>query len=165
MFDRGNCFPSPGIAGKLPCQASSRYERWYRLSLGHNGVIMISHAPCACGPTEGPEHHFNERFTLLFPASRGPTGLDSLVGQSEARPGALIDSAELLERRRIVDAKAAGAHLPPATTEDDVIGILKLALLTGSLPLEAARRPSTTARTASTPAGYALRIEYGPRMS
>jgi hypothetical protein len=70
-------------------------------------------------------------YSYSLPAT-AQRALDSLVDRIEARPGALIDPAELLERGRLLDAKAAAVNLPAAMTEEDFIGILKLALLTES---------------------------------
>ena len=56
--------------------------------------------------------------------------LHSLVDRIEARPGKLIDLSKLPERQQLQNAKAVLSDLPPGLAEDDLIGILKLALLT-----------------------------------
>lgn len=68
-------------------------------------------------------------YTLPTPARRA---LDLLIDRIEARPGDLIDPSELLEQGQVLDVKTVRSHLPPSMSEDDLIGILKLALLTES---------------------------------
>ena len=58
--------------------------------------------------------------------------LNSLVDRIEARPGDLIDPKELLDRQDSLDVTAMLTHLPATVTENDFVGILKLALLTES---------------------------------
>lgn len=56
--------------------------------------------------------------------------LEALVDRIEARPGDLIDIGEFQERQKRLDVKAVLRTLPEGLSEDDLAGILKLALLT-----------------------------------
>ncbi len=60
----------------------------------------------------------------------GQRALDALVDRIEARPGDLIDPKELLDHQGSLDVTAMLTHLPSTVTENDFVGILKLALLT-----------------------------------
>ena len=56
--------------------------------------------------------------------------LNNLVGQIEANPGELIDLEDFEARQRDLDMKQVVLDLREGLSEDDLAGILKLALLT-----------------------------------
>src|SRR5437764_251302 len=56
--------------------------------------------------------------------------LETLVDRIEANPGDLIDPGEFSEGCALPDMQGVLAQLPEGVTEDDFIGILRLALLT-----------------------------------
>ena len=56
--------------------------------------------------------------------------LDNLVDQIEANPGELIDLEEFEAKQRELDMKQVVLNLRDGLSEDDLAGILKLALLT-----------------------------------
>jgi hypothetical protein len=56
--------------------------------------------------------------------------LDKLVDQIEERPGRLVNPEELRASAASLDVKEVVKQLPEGLTEDDFIGILKLAMLT-----------------------------------
>ena len=56
--------------------------------------------------------------------------LDSLVDQIESNPGEFVDPAALAAAQAELDVKGLVDSLPPGLTEDDLVGILKLAFLT-----------------------------------
>jgi hypothetical protein len=58
------------------------------------------------------------------------TSIDALLDQIEAQPGDLINPLEIIKDEPDFNLKAALQSLPPGITEDDLIGILKLAMLT-----------------------------------
>ena len=58
------------------------------------------------------------------------SSLMRLVDRIEANPGRMVDEAELEELQSRLDLRPALDTLPPGLTEDDFVGILKLALLT-----------------------------------
>lgn len=56
--------------------------------------------------------------------------LERLVERIEAKPGAFVSPAEVLEAEARINAKAVVKTLPEGLAEDDLVGILKLAMLT-----------------------------------
>ena len=56
--------------------------------------------------------------------------LDALVDQIEAKPGEFFDPTDLPERQSEFDVKSLVGSLPLGLSEDDLVGILKLAFLT-----------------------------------
>ena len=56
--------------------------------------------------------------------------LEATVDHIEANPGPMVDTAELHESCASLDVGAVAANLPGELTEEDFVGILKLAMLT-----------------------------------
>ena len=56
--------------------------------------------------------------------------LDELVAGIERNPGKMVEPAEIAELQELVDLRRVSAALPPGLSEDDFVGILRLALLT-----------------------------------
>ena len=56
--------------------------------------------------------------------------LDALVDRIEAQPGTFIDLDEMRAAQDAIDVRNVLAHLPPDLSEEDFVGILKLAMLT-----------------------------------
>ena len=58
------------------------------------------------------------------------TRLDALVDQIEANPGPLVNPAEMRAASEGLDVREVVHHLPEGMTDEDLVGILKLAMLT-----------------------------------
>ena len=56
--------------------------------------------------------------------------LEALVDEIEARPGPMVDTAAMREACDRLDVRSVVAQLPDDLTEEDLVGILKLAMLT-----------------------------------
>src|SRR5438552_7940630 len=56
--------------------------------------------------------------------------LEALVDRIEAAPGDLIDLQAFKEKQQCLDLGAVLHVLPPGLSEDDFVGVLRLALLT-----------------------------------
>lgn len=67
--------------------------------------------------------------TYSLPSTAGPK-LEALVDQIVANPGDLIDLKAMEAASDGIDVKAVVESLPPQVSEEDFVGILKLAMLT-----------------------------------
>lgn len=67
--------------------------------------------------------------TYEIPTSAHKT-LDALVDKVEANPGRMVVPSEIAELKGTLDIRATMTQLPEGLSEDDFIGILKLAMLT-----------------------------------
>ena len=74
--------------------------------------------------------------------------LDALVDQIESNPGEFFDPADLPDRQSEFDVGNLVGNLPPGLTEDDLVGILKLAFLTECATESYARTIDSRARAA-----------------